>query len=75
MVGIKVMGENNGKYIDFIVSEDGANLYRYYKGDNEFHKTMGFGRLGNAVRGKKRATVLELAKICMDGKLPFAMSM
>ena len=75
MIGIKVLGENNGKYIDFIVSEDSENLYRYYKGENEFHKTIGLGKIGSAVRGKKRAKVLELAKICMDGNLPFAMSM
>lgn len=63
------------KYIDFIVTSDPDNLYRYEEVTGKIRKILGFGRgnFGKAIRGNARQKVEEIAKIAYNNMLPFAM--
>lgn len=73
MNGIKVTVRDTN-YIDFEITNDPANLYRYVHGDKTFHKLFGVGRnnFGKAVRGKEREKINEIVKIVFENNLPFA---
>ena len=73
MNGIKVT-RRDAKYIDFIIASDEQNIYRYYAGDKQFHKLVGFGKnnFGKAIRGKEREKINTLVKTVFENNLPFA---
>lgn len=72
MNGIKVTTREKN-YIDFIISTDKQNLYRYCKGDKTFHKLFGVGRnnFGKAIRGNERKKIENLVKLVFENNLPF----
>lgn len=63
------------KYIDFIVSSDPDNLYRYEEYTGKMRKLFGFGRdnFGKALRGSARQKVEEMAKTAYENGLPFVL--
>lgn len=62
-------------YIDFIVSNDSENVYRYENSTKKMRKLFGIGRnnYGKALRGSMRQKVEEMAKIAYENGLPFVL--
>lgn len=60
--------------IDFIVSADEQNLYRFENG--KMRKLFGFGKdnFGKAIRGNIRKQIEELARTAFENNLPFAVA-
>ena len=72
-VGLKVtMRDPN--YIDFTITNDNQNLYRYEKATGKMRKILGFGpnNFGNSIRGIDRKKVESVAKEVFERNLPFA---
>lgn len=74
MLAIKVITRDKN-YIDFEISGDRQNLYRYIKGENSFKKLFGVGKnnFGKAIRGNARNKINQLVKIVFENNLPFGM--
>ena len=72
-VGLKVtMRDPN--YIDFTITNDNQNLYRYEKATGKMRKILGVGpnNFGNAIRGIDRKKIESVAKEVFERNLPFA---
>lgn len=75
MLGIKVTSRDmKYGYIDFVVSNDTENLYRYEQATGKMRKLFGVGKsnFGKAVRGNARKTIEAMAKNVFENNLPFA---
>ena len=62
-------------YIDFTVSNDTENLYRYEASTGKMRKLFGCGRnkFGKALRGNLRQKVEEMARIAYENNIPFVL--
>lgn len=70
---VTTVDKKNG-FIDFIVSSDEQNLYRYEKATGKMRKILGVGKgnFGNAIRGIDRKKIESVAKRVYENNLPFA---
>lgn len=62
-------------YIDFTVSSDAENVYRYEASTGKMRKLFGFGsrNFGKALRGNERKAAEDMARIAYENQLPFVL--
>lgn len=70
---VSELDKKNG-YMDFHVSGDDDNLYRYEEATGKMRKVLGFGKdnFGKAIRGIDRKKIEIVAKRVYENNLPFA---
>ena len=73
-VGLKVEARYPNYAIDFTITNDNQNLYRYEKATGKMRKLIGYGpnNFGNAIRGIDRKKIESVAKEVFERNLSFA---